>query len=297
MNPIHTFPRAIDFIKRHKDRPFFVNLWMHETHTPHYPLEEYLAQFEDLGERQKVYAAVVAGADAKVGMVLDTLRELGIDKRTLVIFSSDNGPETGSETASKKSSDRTGPGLGAYYSVGETGGLRGRKRSTFAGGVRVPFIARWPGVIPAGKTDRSSVINAVDLLPTFVALAGGQLPAGYEPDGVDIMPALQGETFDRVKPIYWEWKKSRGKSGNNWPHLVVRDGKWKLFLNDEIGRADLYDMENDWAESTDVAAQHPEIAEALAHRARAWKASLPTEPPASCISQSRGTEKKKKKAK
>jgi N-acetylgalactosamine-6-sulfatase len=288
MNPAETCPRTIDFSRRHKDRPFFINMWLHETHTPHYPLEEYLAQFEDLDEREEVYAAIVAEGDAKVGKVLDTLKELGLDEKTLVIFSSDNGPESGSETANKKGNGTTGPGLGAYYSVGETGGLRGRKRSTFAGGVRVPFVARWPGVIPPGKTDRASVLTAVDLLPTFARIAGAELPAGYEPDGVDIMPALKGEPFERGKPIFWEWKKSRGKGGNSWPHLAVRDGKWKLFLNDAIGKAELYDIENDWAESTDVSREHPEVVEALAGRAREWKATLPTEPPASCISKFRG---------
>jgi len=296
MNPAETCPRTIDFIRRHKDRPFFINMWLHETHTPHYPLNEYLAQFEDLDERQKVYAAIIAEGDAKVGKVLDTLKELGLDETTLVIFSSDNGPEN---TGSKRRTDdaSTGAGLGNFYSVGETGGLRGRKRSTFAGGVRVPFIARWPGVIPEGKTDRASVLTAVDLLPTFSGLAGAEFPSGYEPDGVDILPALKGEPFKRDKPIFWEWKKSRGKKGDSWPHLAVRDGKWKLFLNDEIGKAELYDIENDWAESTDVSTEHPEVLEAMAKQACVWKASLPTAPPDSCISKFRGTETKKKKKK
>jgi len=294
MDPAETAPRAIDFIRRHQERPFFINLWLHETHTPHYPLEQYLAQFKDLDERQQVYAAIVAEADAKVGQVIDTLKELGLDESTLVIFSSDNGPEN---TGKKKRQDdaSTGPGLGTYYSVGETGGLKGRKRSLFAGGVRVPFIARWPDVVPAGKTDRASVLTAVDLLPTFMGLAGAELPEGYEPDGEDIMPALAGKPFERSKPICWERKKFK-KGGAGWPHLGVRKGKWKLLLNDKFGKLELYDIESDWAESTNVAQKNPEIAEALAKKARAWKASLPTEPPASCISKARGSEKSKQKA-
>ncbi len=136
MNPAETCPRTIDFIKRHtrsagsgqEDQPFFINLWLHETHTPHYPLEDYLALFEDLDERKEVYAAIVAEADAKVGKVLDTLKELGLDENTLVIFSSDNGPEK-SGKKNQQDDGSTGPGLGTFYSVGETGGLKGRKQT------------------------------------------------------------------------------------------------------------------------------------------------------------------------
>ena len=100
-------PLAVDFIKRHKDEPLFINLWLHETHLPHLPLEQYLKRFRDLDEQKRVYAAVVAEADACVGQVMDTLRELGLDDNTLVLFSSDNGPEW---TGNKKKKE----GLGSY---------------------------------------------------------------------------------------------------------------------------------------------------------------------------------------
>jgi N-acetylgalactosamine-6-sulfatase len=130
-----TCPRTIDFIRRHKDKPFFINVWLHETHTPHYPLKRYLEQFQHLDEQKRVYAAVVAEADAGVGSILSTLKELGLDENTLVIFSSDNGPEW---TGKRKDQDdnSTGRGLGTYYSVGQTAGLKGQKRSLFAGGIR-----------------------------------------------------------------------------------------------------------------------------------------------------------------
>ncbi|MBC8473151.1 MAG: sulfatase-like hydrolase/transferase, partial [Planctomycetes bacterium] len=135
-------PLAVDFIRRQNDQPFFINVWLHETHTPHYPLDEYLKQFQHLDEQQRVYASVVAEADAGIGSILSTLKELGLDESTLVIFSSDNGPEW---TGKRKTIDdiSTGRGLGTYYSVGQTAGLKGQKRSLFAGGIRVPFIARW----------------------------------------------------------------------------------------------------------------------------------------------------------
>ena len=279
------FPRAVDFIRRHKDRPFFINLWIHETHTPHYPQEKYMQQFSGLDEQKQVYAAVIAEGDAGVGLVLDTLKDLGLDEKTLVIFSSDNGPEW---TGSKRETDdtSTGPGLGTYYSVGETGGLKGRKRSLYAGGIRIPFIVRWPGVVPAGKTDRTSVLTAVDLLPTFLELAGKELPEGYQPDGMSLVPALRGEGLRRDRPIFWEWAPARDHP-EVWPHVGIREGEWKLLLNEKLGRAELYDMENDWAEATDLSKAHPEIVDELMRKIHAWKKTLPAEPPAACFSRLR----------
>lgn len=280
-----TCPRAVDFIRRHKDQPFFINLWLHETHTPHYPLPQYLEQFEELDERKQVYAAIVAEGDAGVGLILDTLEELELDENTLVVFSSDNGPEW---TGKKRHTDdaSTGPGLGTYYSVGESGGLKGKKRSLYAGGIRVPFIARWPGVIPAGQVDRDSVITAVDLLPTFLELAGVATPEGYVGDGVDISAALQGDPFTREKPIFWEWAPAR-EHEILWPHRGIRTGKWKLLLNEKLGEAELYNIETDWAESNDMSSEFPELVDQLSGEIKRWAATLPTEAPTSCFSKAR----------
>jgi N-acetylgalactosamine-6-sulfatase len=280
-----TCPRAVDFIRWHKDQPFFVNVWLHETHTPHYPLKQYLEQFDDLDEQRRVYAAVVAEGDAGVGSILSTLKELGLDEETLVIFSSDTGPEwTGKRKATDDNS--TGLGLGTYYSVGQTAGLKGQKRSLFAGGIRVPFIARWPGVIPAGRVDRTTVLTAVDLLPTFLELARESLPTGLDVDGQSIVAVLKGQAFKRSRPIYWEWRGGHG-SPYLWPHLGIRDGRWKMMVNRELGRTELYDIKADWAETNDVAARHPDVVKALTKKVLAWKALLPTEPAAHCFSKLR----------
>ena len=278
-------PRAAEFIRENKDRPFFINLWIHETHTPHYPLQKYLDAFEDLDEQQQVYAAVVAEGDAGVGLILDTLRELNLDEQTLVIFSSDNGPEwTGQRRKTDDSS--TGPGLGSYYSVGETGGLKGLKRSLYAGGIRVPCIARWPGVIPAARVDRDSVLTAVDILPTFVELAGAKLPEGYVSDGESFVGALQGNAFAREKSIYWEWAPAR-EDPIVWPQLGIRKGPWKLLWNERLGREELYHIDRDWAEQVDASTAHAEVVQALKAELRAWKAQLPQSPPAHCFSAER----------
>jgi len=282
-----TCPLAVDFIRRHRNRPFFINVWLHETHLPHYPQEAFMKRFGHLDERERVYAAVVAEADAGVGSILDALKRQGLDGNTLVLFSSDNGPEWPGDASQRKKADTaTGGGLGKYYSVGSTGGLKGGKRSLFAGGVRVPFIARWPGVVPAGRVDRTSVISAVDILPTFIEIAGGRLPKAYDPDGESFFAALKGRAFKRTRPIFWEWPG--GHSGKSlWPHLGIRDGKWKLLTNRALGRTELYDIETDWAEKHDLADQRPDVVGALTEKVLAWKKTLPSSPPEHCLSKLR----------
>jgi N-acetylgalactosamine-6-sulfatase len=284
---LESVEHALDFIKRNKDEAFFVNLWLHETHLPHFPLDRYMEQFKYLGEQEQVYASVVAEADEGVGQILSLLRELGIDENTLVIFSSDNGPEA---TRDKEKhwyhNNNRKSGLGGYFSVGESGGLKGRKRSLYAGGIRVPFIVRWPGVVPAGRKDTTSVITAVDLLPTFLEFAGVALPEGYEPDGESVVAALTAGEFERTRPIFWEWKGPKVQPGT-WPHLGVRDGRWKLITNEELGRTELYDLEADWAEAEDVSAENPDVVRELSAQLAAWQSTLPTEPKPSTISKHR----------
>jgi N-acetylgalactosamine-6-sulfatase len=170
--------------------------------------------------------------------------------------------------------------------VGQTAGLKGQKRSLFAGGLRVPFIARWPGVIPKGEVDRTSVLTAVDLFPTFLELAGQSILTNIKLDGESIITALKGVKFKRKKPIHWEWRGGHGPP-YLWPHLGIRDDRWKMMINQELDRTELYDIEADWAETTNVAASNPDVVEALTKKMLAWKESLPTEPPKHCFSRLR----------
>lgn len=286
--PRRLFDDAIGFItdhqKEHSDRPFFVNLWMHETHLPHYPAEEYLEHYAKLQEPQRTYAAVITEADHHFGRVMATLKRLKLESNTLVIFSSDNGPERTGKAKQKKDAS-TGPGRGGFYSVGLTGGLKGRKRSLFEGGVRVPFLVRWPGVVPAGKVDRSTVIAGVDLMPTFAALAGVKLPGGYEPDGEDLSDALKGSPSPRSKPLFWSWKGH--SSGANWPRFAVRQGDWKLVVDPGKNRRELYEVPVDRSESEDLSAAHPDRVKALQILLADWRATLPSAAPSRCFSKLR----------
>lgn len=276
---------AEKFIRANHDKPFFVNLWLHETHLPHYPLAQYLAQFKDLDEQKRVYASVIAEGDAGVGRILSLLKELGLDDNTLVVFSSDNGPEA--ERGEEAKVHHQGEvGLGGYYSVGESGGLKGQKRSLYAGGVRVPFIVRWPGVVPAGRVDRESTMTAVDLLPTFLDAAGVPLPEDFTPDGQSALAAFKGDAFARSKPIFWEWRGGLSKD-YTWPTQGIRDGRWKLLRNVDLKKIELYDLENDWAEKSDVAAQNPAIVKALNAKIDDWKKTLPAKPLATSLSPAR----------
>ncbi len=274
---------AVEFIKANKDEPFFVNLWLHEAHLAHFPQERYLEKFKDLDEQKRVYASIIAEGDEGVGRVLALLQELSIDENTLVVFSTDNGPEA-TRGEDQKFHNNSKRGLGGYYSVGESGGLKGRKRSLFAGGIRIPFIVRWPGVVPAGKTDETSVLTAVDLLPTFLEIAGVGLPDGFQPDGQSAVAAFKGEAFTRSKPILWEWKGGVSKD-YTWPTLGIRDGRWKLLVNKEQQKMELYDLENDWAEMREVSTGYPEVVQRLSRKLDAWKGSLPTTPRQHCVSK------------
>jgi len=279
-----TAANTVAFIRAHRDRPFFINVWLHESHTPHAPSAEAMERWKHLDEQRRVYAAVITDGDAAVGRILDALHEAGVENNTLVIFSSDNGPEnTGRVKRPAYTEGDSGvTGYDTYYSVGETGGLRGRKRHLFEGGVRVPFIVRWPGRAPAGIKNDTTVITAVDLLPTLCAAAGVALPAGYRSDGENLLPALTGRSVARTKPVFWEWRGGQAEP-DGWPRLAVRDGDWKLLLTHDAKRVSLHRLTADRAEARDESAAQPDVVARLSRLALEWKASLPTRPPEGCF--------------
>ncbi len=271
---------AVDFVRRNRAQPFYLNVWMHETHLAHFPSPESLKDHAALDERQRIYAAVASDADRGVGQVLAALKELGLEQNTLVVFSSDNGPENTHATMKEMRG-----GYGGFYSVGETGGHKGRKRSLHEGGVNTPFIVRWPGRIPAGRVDKPTALSATDLLPTVCAAAGVKLPADFTGDGENMLAAWRGETVARTKPIFWDWNGTN-KPPTNWPRWAVRDGEWKLLIDDDQ-RAELYRIAEDRSEAHNLAAQHPEIVARLRGQLDAWRATLPKTPPAEFTSKKR----------
>jgi len=280
------------FIKVNRDKPFFINVWLHESHTPHVPTAESMDKWKHLDEQKQVYSAVITDGDNAVGTILDALKTEGLADNTLVMFSSDNGPEwTAPKPGPKKSDpDAQVTGYDTYYSIGQTGGMRGRKRSLFEGGVRVPFIVRWPGHTTAGAKNDTTAFTAVDLLPTLCAVAGVTLPADYQGDGENLLAALDGNATTRKRPIFWEWLGNKTEP-DWWPRLAVRDGDWKLVMTDDAKRVELHRLTDDRGEATDVAKDYPEIVARLTRLALDWKATLPKAPNPECVSKQSISEK------
>jgi arylsulfatase A-like enzyme len=260
--------RTLDFIGRHAGAPFYVNFWPDDIHTPHTPAPGPDGQAPT--EPMERYVAVMAEFDRQVGRLLDGLRAAGVDRETIVLFAGDNGPEP-------------------TFDHARTGGLRGGKWSLYEGGIRVPLLVRWPGVVPAGTVDDSSVLCAVDLFPSLCSMAGVPRPEAVTFDGEDLAPALLGKPTTRARPLFWEYGRKPPMPGQKGlgafpypkepndlsPNVAVRDGAWKLLINADGTRAELYDLEADPKETTNRTKDRPDIARRLEGAALAWRRSLP----------------------
>jgi len=285
--PVHEDARnAIAFIeKAHREgNAFFINLWLHEPHTPFHTLPKYRWRFQHLEEADNIYASVLSHADDRIGEVLDALDRLGLTENTLVIFSSDNGPARAAlPTEPQLMYDTaTGAGYGIGAAKGVTGGRRGYKAALFEGGIGVPFIARWPGKIAAGKVDDTSLFSAVDLLPTFCQVAGVKLPSSYTPDGVSQMSTLLGKgKSKREKPLFWKYDSpwpAHKNTPDHWVSYAIVDQNWKLVANRDANYMELYDISTDPYEKHDLKEEQPDVAKELLKKLAKWKESLPIEP-------------------
>jgi N-acetylgalactosamine-6-sulfatase len=185
----------------------------------------------------------------------------------------------------------TGAGYGIGAARGITGGRKGYKAALFEGGICVPFIARWPGKIAAGKVDDSSLISAVDLLPTFCEVAGVKLPESYSPDGVSQVEALMGNgRATREKPLFWKmnsrWPPRKDRP-HHWVSYAIVNQNWKLVSNEDASYVELFDISADPYEKTDLKENQPEVVQQLLRRLARWKTTLPAEPTGSVFSAER----------
>lgn len=252
--------KTLDFLSRKKEQPCFINFWPDDVHTPWVPSAN-AAKVKNAHEAQAEFKGVLAEYDRQVGRLMAGLKKLGLDKNTIVIFASDNGP---------------GPDFpGNPRSLG----MRGQKASLYEGGIRMPFIVRWPGKTPAGRVDEKSLISSVDLFPTLCQLAGVPLPKNNAFDGEDLSAALLGKSTVRERLIHWEFghPKTHANESNkkNSPNLAVREGKWKLLVNADGTFVELYDLESDRNETRNMAKEKPEIAHRLTDAVMKWKKTLP----------------------
>lgn len=238
--------RAVDFIERHKDKPFFLYVPHPIPHRPIHMSPEFMKNIPDAIKeklknekgvdylsRDKIYNHSISEIDWSVGQILDALKKNGLDEKTIVIFTSDNGP-----------------------SIGNAKPLSGKKGTTLEGGQRVPSVVRWPGSIPKGQ-EIGEIMTAMDLLPTFAKLAGAQIPSDRVIDGKDIFPVLSKKEKSPHKAFFY-FKRNQ--------IAAVRSGKWKLHLGSSKGKKSksaLFNLETDISEKKNLIDTHPEIAKQL----------------------------------
>ncbi len=238
--------RAAAFIKESQGKPWFQYVAFNAPHTPHQPTPEREAKFSHIENPQRrKYLAQVSLLDDAIGEVLAALEASGQSDRTLVIFFGDNG--------------------GPVKNGADNGSLRGQKGQVYEGGIRVPFVMRWPNRFPSGTTDDRPIIS-LDVLPTALAAAGISLPSDKVIDGVNLLPFLTTEKMSAPHSRLC-WRAAQGTA------RAVREGSWKMVrLN---GMPDeLYDLATDPGEQRNVVSTHPEVAQKLAQSFSDWEKEM-----------------------
>ena len=271
--------RAVDFIGRHKDHPFFLYLTHFAVHTPIQAKPDYVAKWQKKTPKgthwNPTYAAMIQSLDESVGRIMAKLDELKLAENTILIFSSDNGGVGGYHSteapASKKGNTDNAP-------------LRGGKGTLYEGGIRVPFIVRWPAVVAPGTTSEQPAAH-VDIYPTFLDVAGAKPKAGYPLDGFSFLPLLKNPSAARNRePIFWHfpgylesyvhetgWRTS--------PVGAIHAGDFKLLEFFETGAVELYNLRDDLGEKRNLAAQSPQQVQELRARLAAWRKRIGAEMP------------------
>jgi N-acetylgalactosamine-6-sulfatase len=266
---------AIDFMKRHRDRSFYLQLWFTVPHSPVRPSAEELKAYAslrprlddftgftrahfatrpDFADQMRAWCAQITGHDRVVGEVLDAIDSLGLTKDTLVFYTSDNGPAPPAPEPGRYVEEKN--------AMGSAGPWRARKNTYYEGGIRVPAIVRWPGRVPAGRVDKESVWAAADWLPTVCRLAGVD-PAAAAPDGWDVSDVWRGAVRPCDRELVW---------GRNPRVMAIRDGNWKL--HEGRNGVELYDLQKDPAERDDLSQQFPEVTKRLRERLAGWREKL-----------------------
>jgi arylsulfatase A-like enzyme len=236
---------AAAYIGRHRAEPFFLYLAFNAPHVPLQATDKYLRRFPDLKGARRTYAAMVSAVDDAVGRVCAKVRAEGLEEKTLIVFLSDNGGHPLANAA------RNHP-------------LRGEKSTVYEGGIRVPFVVKWTGRVPAGGTYPHPV-SSLDVAATALAAAGVKPRKDAPLDGVDLVPHLRGEAqAPPHETLYWRFID----------HWAVRHGRWKLTAP-AGGPVGLYDLSADVAETKDLSAAHPDVVRKLRALYATWSDGLP----------------------
>ncbi|MEI6141976.1 MAG: sulfatase [Mariniphaga sp.] len=237
-----------EVIEQHRDKPFFINMCTYAVHTPLMAKPEMIDKYKSKspvgGQKNPVYAAMVESMDQSIGILMKTLRDNDLTDNTIVIFLSDNGGLIGPTDNSP---------------------LRSGKGYPYEGGIRVPMIIYWNGKIKAGSISELPV-STVDILPTICAMTRTALPKTTL-DGRDISPALYGKKLNEV-PLYWHFPHYR--EPDILPYSIIRDGDWKLIKRYEGTEFELFNLKEDFRETTDLSGKFPEKVTELNRKLAKW---------------------------
>jgi arylsulfatase A-like enzyme len=243
--------KAIEFIEKNKDEPFFLYCAFSAPHVPFQAPVEYYCKYDNVAdEKKRVYYAMISALDDAIGKIHQKIKDLGLEDNTIIYFLSDNG--------------------GASY-TGATDNypLKGGKLTQFEGGINVPFMMKWKGKIPAG-TRYDYPVSSTDIFVSSVINVGGTLPTDREYDGVDLMPFITGKNKERPHQyLFW-------RADHIW---AIRDGDFKLILSTRDGWAELYDLKNDKSEKFNLKEQMPDLYQKLYDLHKKWQdTNLPEKP-------------------
>ena len=249
-----------DFIRRHRDEPFFLYVAYNAPHYPMHAPEAYMQRFAHLPEDRRLMAAMISAVDDGVGELTAALEECGLTENTLIYFQSDNGPSRESRNWLDGTED-------PYYG-GSAGAFSGHKFSLFEGGIRVPAILSWKGTLSKRTVDAPHI--ATDIFPTVLELCGGA-PEAYRLDGVSLKPLLFGQGEALHEYLFWEMEGQ----------TAVRKGRYKLVLNGRLEESEgprapvfLANLETDPAEKHNLAEELPELCAELTRAAMEWRAGI-----------------------
>jgi len=251
---------AIDFMKKaeQEGKPFYVDLWPDDVHSPFFPPKALRGD----GSKKGLYLGVVQATDDQLAPLFDFVRnDPKLRNNTLIVIASDNGPEPG---------------------AGSAGPFRGHKGNLYEGGIREPLIVWGPGLLnksAVGSTNNTTVVAGIDFLPSMLTVAKAYPADGELMDGQDLSQSLLGfEQGKRTKPLFWLRPPDRpGPANDPFPDLAVRDGDWKLLINEDGTSPQLYDLSKDIKEKNNLASEKPDVVERLKRMVLDWRKSMPAE--------------------
>ena len=241
---------ACRFIKKYKNDPFYLFVSFTSPHSPLQPKKEDYDKLTSIeSKRRRNYAGLIVSLDDNVGKILKSIKDNGIEENTIVIFTSDNGGQTGTGAVNLP--------------------LKGKKGTLMEGGIRVPWAMRWPAKIKPGGVINDPIIS-LDILPTFIEASGNKVEKSWNLDGRSFLPLLTGQQKSQpTRTLHW---RQHGSGGS----IALREGKWKVYFErtQPNAKPELYDLSQDISESKDLSTNNPEVLAQLMKKLNSWESEL-----------------------